>query len=85
MSGWHELADELHTEWTAYGHETRNGRAHIRTRSGASGIRLHLGTNSDGARTVTVYIDNGKTHAKAKVLLTDFQDALNTAIRTSDD
>jgi hypothetical protein len=77
-----ELEAALKEDWGKYGFEAHQGRAVVRTRTGQN-LRLHVGTNHEGEPTLTVYIDHGRTHVKAKVLLDDFTQALNTAIRTA--
>ena len=61
------------------------GRACVRSRDRSHAVGLIVGRNRDGESVVTVYINHGPQSMKAKLLLWELQDALNTAIRTSDD
>ena len=65
--------------------QTKPGRACVRSRDRSHAVGLIVGRNRDGESVVTVYINHGRESMKAKLLLWELQDALNTAIRTSDD
>jgi hypothetical protein len=59
------------------------GRASVRTRDRARAVGIIVGRNAEGEQTVTLYINHGKESVKAKLLLWEFYDAINTAIRTA--
>ena len=65
--------------------QSKPGRACVRSRDRSHAVGLIVGRNRDGERTITLYVNHGPQSMKAKLLLWELQDALNTAIRTSDD
>jgi hypothetical protein len=64
---------------------SKPGRACVRSRERSHAVGLIVGRNRDGESVVTVYINHGRESMKAKLLLWELQDALNTAIRTAND
>ena len=76
----------MNTQNARYGFKaSKPGRACVRSRDRSHAVGLIVGRNRDGERTITLYINHGPQSMKAKLLLWELQDALNTAIRTSDD
>ena len=76
----------MNTSSVNYGFKaSKPGRACVRSRDRSHAVGLIVGRNRDGERTVTLYVNHGPQSMKAKLLLWELQDALNTAIRTSDD
>ena len=76
----------MNTAPARYGFKAvKPGRACVRSRDRSHAVGLIVGRNRDGERTVTLFVNHGPQSMKAKLLLWELQDALNTAIRTSDD
>lgn len=74
----------LNTDPAHYGiKQGKPGRAYIRTRDQHRGVGIIIGTNTDGEATLTLYINHGPESVKAKVRLSEFHTALETAIRTA--